>query len=146
MNQQIGTCSICGGAVTKFFGTGGGGIYPPKATCQNCGAVQDNGYDNYGVKYPVVPMKRYEVQVGGGGAGSGGGGGDEPCCATPQVCKKKYCSLKKAYDSKPQEFKQGEVRPWNGLTFSDCPDDKFPNKDFRGGALWAEQLLKERNK
>ena len=35
---------------------------------------------------------------------------------------------------------------WKGLTFEDCPDEKFPNKDFREGALWAENILREKNK
>ena len=41
----------------------------------------------------------------------------------------------------------GEIsqRKWVGLTFKDLPDEKFGNLDFRRGALWAEDKLKEKN-
>ena len=41
----------------------------------------------------------------------------------------------------------GEIsqREWIGLTFKDLPDEKFGNLDFRRGALWAEDKLKEKN-
>ena len=31
------------------------------------------------------------------------------------------------------------------LFFADYPDEEFPNIDFRRGALWAQEKLKERN-
>ena len=34
---------------------------------------------------------------------------------------------------------------WVGITFKDLPDEKFGNLDFRRGALWAEDKLKEKN-
>lgn len=46
--QVIGTCSICGGAVTMPFPWYG--IQPPSPTCTSCHAVKrDNG--------PVIDMK-----------------------------------------------------------------------------------------
>lgn len=148
MKHQIGVCSICGGAVTKYFGGMGGGESIP--TCEACGAVRDtSNVCNVPNAYaPVIPMRQIIAGGGGNSGGSGGnrGGSTEPCCGRPESCENYYCRLKEEYDNKPLAFTQGELRAWNGLTFADYPDDKFPSKEFRDGAIWAEQLLKERNK
>lgn len=47
MTKVIGRCSICNGRVT--VPTVWLGIYPPAATCENCGATEDN--------LPVIKMK-----------------------------------------------------------------------------------------
>jgi hypothetical protein len=36
-------------------------------------------------------------------------------------------------------------RPWQGLTDEDKQTAVWTNGTFGGGALWAQQLLKERN-
>lgn len=47
--QIIGTCSLCGGAVT--VPSLWWGVVPPIPTCTRCGAVQQESYG------PVIPMK-----------------------------------------------------------------------------------------
>lgn len=50
MRQIIGTCSICGGAVTlpELWG----GVLPPTGTCEKCGATEK---PNHG---PTIPMNK----------------------------------------------------------------------------------------
>lgn len=73
---------------------------------------------------------------------------------TSQVCD----LLRKAHDilscmSSPSKYVPeayfGNIAPpkqeWLGLTFDDVPNDKAGDVNFRAGALWASNLLKERN-
>lgn len=77
MNQRIGTCSLCGGAVTIYSGAWGGSA-PPQATCGSCGATPAKSpqYGGYGGSYPILNMQpsTYKVRIGGGGSLGGGGG------------------------------------------------------------------------
>lgn len=51
----IGTCSLCGGAVStpELWG----GVLPPNPTCTRCGAVAAN----HG---PIIPMRRVDKPQG----------------------------------------------------------------------------------
>ena len=69
MNQRIGTCSLCGGAVTQYFGAWGGSG-SPQASCEGCGAIHNKQHSQYGAAYPTLPMRPL---LSGSGGGSGGG-------------------------------------------------------------------------
>jgi len=64
MNQIIGTCSLCGGVVTKYFGAWGG-INPP-ASCQRCGAIEDT-YHLHAHGHPATQTIRMRRNLNGGG-------------------------------------------------------------------------------
>jgi hypothetical protein len=49
--QIVGKCSLCGGRV--ILPTIWWGVVPPRATCEKCGAVEDQDHN-----LPVIPMKR----------------------------------------------------------------------------------------
>lgn len=56
MYNTIGTCSICGGAVTTPMHWGG--LFPPIPTCKDCGAIAQ---PNYGAVIPMQPRpQRYD--------------------------------------------------------------------------------------
>lgn len=59
MNQTIGTCSICGGAVEQCGAYYGVGPLPP-ARCRSCGATKKNPHG------PVIPMERERIPEGPG--------------------------------------------------------------------------------
>jgi len=76
MNQRIGTCSLCGGAVTTYFGAYGG-VTPPNPSCEGCGAIYGNHHNQYAGCYPILPMqpKTLPIKIGYIELGGGGGGG-----------------------------------------------------------------------
>ncbi len=49
MQQHVGICSLCGGAVTGYRGAWHCILPPPPDTCTRCGAVRDDG--------TVIPMR-----------------------------------------------------------------------------------------
>ena len=57
MNKQtVGTCGLCGGAVTvpQFFMS----VVPPTPTCEDCGATAK---PNHGPVLPMNPPQRWYV-------------------------------------------------------------------------------------
>lgn len=59
MNRTIGTCSLCGGAVT--VPDAWLGVIPPVPTCSKCGATAAEPHG------PVIPMKPAPKRVSSGG-------------------------------------------------------------------------------
>lgn len=61
-NTIVGTCSICGGAVTVPLAWWG--IFPPTPTCSSCGAVEASPHG------PVVEMRPRAPTFTGTGTGT----------------------------------------------------------------------------
>ncbi len=53
MSETIGTCSLCGGRVTRPGAVG-------TLTCQQCGATAENSYG------PLIPMKQPDIEWSAG--------------------------------------------------------------------------------
>lgn len=61
MNRTIGTCSLCGGAVT--VPSVWMGVIPPVPTCSGCGA---RAAEAHGPVIPMKPAPRYVTMPGTG--------------------------------------------------------------------------------
>lgn len=59
MKQRIGTCSLCGGDVTGWFGVWGAVVPPPPPSCEWCGAVPKGSTD----VIEMEPARRFQKRA-----------------------------------------------------------------------------------